>query len=68
MKDFEKHYELENFIRNYVPDGWKEPLHKVMFCPMVYEDNYDKFKNGIFPDNMYEVIKIAIKEYFNGHS
>ena len=53
MENWEKAIEIEQFIRNYVPKGWKEAIHVFSFAPYVTEKDYitfeDAYKNGYLP-------------------
>lgn len=42
--------ELEHFIRDFIPAGWKEPISSVMFVPIVLEADIATIEEGNIPD------------------
>ncbi|MEK7584035.1 MAG: hypothetical protein AAB490_02225 [Patescibacteria group bacterium] len=67
-------FELEQFIRNYVPRGWVEPLHVSTSGPMLTAEEIQEFRNwhasGKLPEELQKrykqspAIVEAIIDYF----
>jgi hypothetical protein len=61
METWEKAIQLEQFIRDYTPSGYKEPIHVFDFIPSVTEVDYiviyGAWKNGL--------LEGAMKNYSN---
>jgi hypothetical protein len=41
--------ELENYIRDYVPNGWKESIETAMFVPWVSVQDLMSIMNRVIP-------------------
>jgi hypothetical protein len=39
-KKYQKAIELQEFIKNYIPKGWRESIGTCMFSPSITEHNY----------------------------
>jgi len=64
---WEQALELEHYIRDYVPGGWKAPIAQLMFVPMVLEADIVSITKGIIPGKFKEpAIKWAIRAYLMG--
>lgn len=57
MENWGKAIRLEQFIRNYIPKGFKEAIHIYSFVPCVSEENYSVLKDAYEKGNLTEVIK-----------
>ncbi len=65
MDNFKKEtlaLELELYIRDYVPNGWKESLEMAMFIPWVSVVDLTEILEGKIPDKFNH---IRIKEAIN---
>ena len=60
--------ELEHYIRDYIPTGWKESIETAMFVPCVFEKDIDRILNNCIPWDfqkhpcMIEAIKSWLKK------
>jgi hypothetical protein len=65
-KVWEKAYEIENFIKNFVPSGWVEPVGKVMFTPRILPSDIPALLEGYYPDTPswnQPMVRLAMDEY-----
>jgi hypothetical protein len=50
MQTLEKALQLESFIKDFTPKGYREPIKRFDFAPTITEENYtfieSHFKNG----------------------
>ena len=53
--------ELEIYIKNYVPKGWKESIKTVDFPPHISDNDFEMILKGNIP-NKKEYLKWYIKE------
>lgn len=64
-----EHIELEHFIRQYTPTGWKESISTCCFVPCVDLRDYRLFKKAAGEGNLSEVIANYIeplyKQFYN---
>lgn len=53
--------ELELYIKNYIPNGWKESIRTVDFFPLISDEDYASIVRGVIPDKK-EYLKWYVKE------
>ncbi len=56
--------DMREFVYHYTPQGWIENIGKVVFVPYWTNEEYEKFKRGIFPNDMEWYYKEGIEVYF----
>lgn len=57
MEDWEKAIKLEQFIRKYVPKGYREAIGVFDFVPSITEDNYREFESAYKAGNLTNTLK-----------
>lgn len=58
--------ELEHYIRDYVPKGWKESIESVMFVPWVSVVDVNRVLNNDIPSKFYtHPIKEAVHSWLD---
>jgi len=66
MKDFEKANKLEEFIRKFIPNGFREAIGVFDFVPTITADNYSDFEKFHFNNVLIESLK-KYEEHFIGY-
>ena len=56
-EEWQKGLKLEQFIRAYIPRGWKEPIKMVDFVPFIHAVNYNKFAAAYKRGDLTETLK-----------
>ena len=58
--------DLENFIRDYQPNGWNCAIRNVCLVPFITKDEYKDIEAGLIPKKFKEWYYVeAIKKYFS---
>ena len=59
-------YEIEQYVKHYVPTGWKESIGTVMFVPYLAPDDLPLVLQGVFPRNTkHPCLHEALASYLN---
>lgn len=64
MENWEKAIELQYFIRNYIPTGFREPIGVYSSAPYILEDDYIIFDENSNEENFEEIIKTRPIKFF----
>jgi len=57
-------FKVENYIKNFIPKGWKEPIGKVMFIPIILATEIEGILQGNYPTRFNKPpIKWALDSY-----
>jgi len=56
---------LRHHIYNYIPKGWRENIGRVAFVAYYTSPEIEKFSKGIFPDNMPDYVREAVKDFLD---
>lgn len=56
--------DLREYVRKYIPDGWKETIETVAFVPYWTKEQYNLIKNGVYPEKMVWYLKAAVESFF----
>ncbi|KKL60723.1 hypothetical protein LCGC14_2202450 [marine sediment metagenome] len=57
MENWEKAIRLEQFIKFYVPKGFREAIHVYSFSPSISEENYIAFEGAYNKNKLSETLK-----------
>jgi hypothetical protein len=58
MEIREKAIDLEYFIRNFIPKGFKEPIHFFDYSPSITPENYTYFEQNYNSENFEYLMNI----------
>jgi len=66
MDNWQKAMELEHYIRNYTPKGFREPISKFDYAPYISDDNYTLFETAYKDDTLSELLTTYSDSHYKG--